>query len=138
MSNNNILELYNQMNEFGRDHVMKFEVLSPGNIEYFFTPQKKHLATTTAIHGGMIAGFMDAIVGVAALSAVHNEGKYVATIEFKINFLAPVKVGQSLKGIGNVINKGKSTLVVSGNIVDNQGNLIATAIATLKSYLPVK
>lgn len=132
----NILELYNQMNEFGRDHSMEFKVISPGNIEYSFTPQKKHLATTNAVHGGMIAGYMDAIVGVAALSAVHEEGKYVATVEFKINFLAPVKVGILLKGIGKVLNKGKSTIVVSGNIVDNQGNLIATALATLKSYLP--
>lgn len=136
MSDKNILEIYNQMNEFGRDHQMEFNVMSPGNIEYSFTPQKKHLATTKAVHGGMLAAYMDAIIGVAALSAVHDEGKYVTTVEFKLNFLAPAHPGIELKGIGTVITKGKSTLVVSGNILDNQGNLIATALGTLKSYTP--
>jgi uncharacterized protein (TIGR00369 family) len=136
MSNKNILELYNQMNEFGKDHDMKFTVISPGKIEYSFTPQQRHLATTHAIHGGMLAAYMDAIIGVAALSAVHHEGKYVATIEFKINFLSPAYSGNELIGHGNVITNGKSTLVVSGNIIDNQGNLIATGLGTLKSYLP--
>lgn len=126
------------MNEFGRDHEMKFNVISPGNIEYFFTPQHKHLATTIAIHGGMIAAYMDAIIGVAALSAVYLEGKYVATVEFKINFIAPAKPSNLLKGTGIVINKGKSTIVVSGNIVDSQGNLIATGLGTLKAYIPSK
>ena len=133
----NIFETYNQMNEFGRDHGMTYKVISPGHIEYFFTPVQKHLATKTAIHGGMIAAFMDAIIGVAALSAVYAEGKLVATVEFKINLLAPAKANLQLKGIGQVVSKGKSTLVVNGNILDNQGILIATGLGTLKSYIPV-
>lgn len=136
MPNKNILEIYNQMNEFGRDHSMAFKVISPGSIEYDFTPTKRHLATTHAVHGGMIAAFMDAIIGVAALSAVHEEGKLVATVEFKLNFVAPARENVSLKGIGNVISKGNSTLVVTGNILDNQGQLIASALGTLKSYTP--
>ena len=64
----------------------------------------------------MLAAYMDAIIGVAALSAVHHEGKYVTTVEFKLNFLAPARSGVELKGIGTVITKGKSTLVVSGKV----------------------
>lgn len=136
MSAKNILETYNEMNQFGRDHEMTFNVISPGNIEYHFKPSQKHLATTHAVHGGMIAAFMDAVIGVAALSAVYEEGKLVATVEFKLNFVAPAKANVQLKGIGQVITKGKSTLVVSGNILDNQGELIATGLGTLKSYSP--
>jgi len=51
--------------------------------------------------------------------------------------LAPAKANLQLKGIGQVVSKGKSTLVVNGNILDNQGILIATGLGTLKSYIPV-
>lgn len=130
----NLLDRYNEMNEFGKDHQLTYTVIEPGHIVYHFTPQKRHLATTNAVHGGMLAAFMDAIIGVAALSAVHEEGKLVATIEFKINFLAPAGINSLLKGIGKVVQKGNSILVTTGEIFDNQGKLIATAQGTLKSY----
>lgn len=131
----NLLERYNEMNEFGKDHQLTYTVIEPGHIVYQFTPQKRHLATTHAVHGGMVAAFMDAVIGVAALSAVYDEGKLVATIEFKINFLAPAGINSPLKGIGKVIQKGNSILVTAGEIFDNQGKLIASAQGTLKSYL---
>lgn len=130
----NLLDLYNQVNAFGRDHEMTYRVLDPGHIEYQFTPGTRHLATTTAVHGGMIAAYMDAVIGVAALSAVYHEGKLVATVEFKINFTAPATAGNQLTGTGKLIQKGRSMLVVKGDITNEQGTLIATAIGTLKAY----
>ncbi|HLP12392.1 MAG TPA: PaaI family thioesterase [Flavobacteriales bacterium] len=132
----NLLELYISTNHYGRENQMEYTFIEPGKLEYHFTPQEKHMATATAIHGGAIAGFMDGLLGGAALTAVYEEGKVVTTIEFKINFLAPVRMGIPLIGRAEVIHKGKSTLVVSGNVVDNQGNIVATGLGTLKSYIP--
>lgn len=130
----NLLELYDEMNAFGRIHNMHYTVLAPGHIEYTFTPGAQHLATLHAAHGGMIAAFMDAVMGVAALSAVYTDNKLVATIEFKLNFVAPAVPGIPLKGIGQVVSKGKSTLVAKGDIIDNQGKTIATGLGTFKAY----
>jgi len=130
----NLLDLYNQVNAFGRDHNMSYRILEPGHIEYHFTPGERHLATATAVHGGMVAAYMDAVLGVAALSAVYHEGKLVATVEFKINFTAPALPGKRLTGIGKVIQKGKSMLVVKGDITNEDGVLVATALGTLKAY----
>jgi acyl-coenzyme A thioesterase 13 len=133
----NLLEVYNSMNQFGTDHAMTYTVLEPGRIEYHFTPGQRHLATRTAVHGGMIAAYMDAIIGVAALSSVYTEGKLVATVEFKINFLVPAFAGIPLKGLGQVVSKGKSILVVKGDVLDTEGKIIATALGTLKAYLAI-
>jgi acyl-CoA thioesterase len=131
---NNILTIYNEMNHFGRVNNMTYEVIQPGEIIYRFTPVKEHLATKTAVHGGVLAAYMDAIIGVAALSAVYQEEKLVATIEFKINFIAPALENEELIGKGVVLSKGKSTLVCKGEILNPQGKTIAIAQGTLKSY----
>lgn len=130
----NLLDLYNSSNQFGKVHGMTYEILEPGHIVYHFTPGQQHMATATVVHGGMIAAFMDAIISVAALSAVYQEQKLIATVEFKINYTAQASPGQPLTGTGQVIQKGKSMLVAKGEITDINGKLIATALGTLKAY----
>lgn len=129
-----IIQLYDKVNHFGRLMEMNFTILKPGEIEYQMTVSPKHLATATAMHGGAIAALMDAIVGVASLSAVADQGKLVSTVEFKINFLAPALVGDKLKGIGNVVKKGKRIVVTEGKIVNQNNELVAIATATLNAY----
>lgn len=113
---------------------MNYEIVAPGLVHYYLTITPSLLATPTAAHGGAIAGFMDAIVGVGALSAVAPEGKVVSTIEFKINYLKPALKNEHLKGVGEVIKKGKSVLVVEGKIYNSKNELIALSVATLNAY----
>ncbi len=131
---NLILSTYNKNNHFGRLLGMDYEVIEPGKIHYSLCVTEELLATPTAAHGGAIAGFMDAIVGVAALSATAPEGKVVSTVEFKINYLRPALVKDNIKGVGTVLKKGKSILVVKGEIFNSDDQLIATALATLNAY----
>ncbi|CAG5082672.1 PaaI family thioesterase [Parvicella tangerina] len=129
-----ILTTYDQNNHFGRFMGMDYEVIEPGLVHYSLNIKKELLATPTAAHGGAIAGFMDGIVGVSALSATAPDGKVVSTIEFKINFLRPALFEDQVKGIGTVLKKGKSTLVVKGEIFNSKNELVATALATLNAY----
>ena len=98
--------------------------------------QDQHMATPVAAHGGAVAGFMDGILGVAALSVSAMESNLVSTIEFKINFLNPVYESDLLFGIGTVVQKGKRIIIASGEIVcKNRNNqLIAKAIGTFNAY----
>ena len=129
-----ILSLYNQYNNFGRLLDMKYEVSSPGKVIYHLKVTKDLLATPSAAHGGAIAGFMDAIVGVAALSAVAPLNKVVSTIEFKLNFTQAALLNDELKGIGEVITQGNRILTVKGDIYNQKNELIATSLATLNAY----
>ncbi|MCB9197300.1 MAG: PaaI family thioesterase [Flavobacteriales bacterium] len=129
-----ILSLYNKNNHFGRFMEMNYEILKPGKVLYKLKIKEDLLATPTAAHGGAIAGFMDAIVGVAALSATIEDQKVVSTIEFKINYLRPGLLNEELTGIGEVLKKGKSLLVVKGEILNPRNEIIATALATMNAY----
>lgn len=129
-----ILSTYNKNNHFGRFMGMKYEVESPGHVKYRLTVKEDLLATPTAAHGGAIAGFMDGIVGVAALSSTAPDGRVVSTIEFKINYLKPALFKDEIFGVGTVLKKGKSILVVKGEIFNSKEELLATALATMNSY----
>jgi len=130
----NLIELYNSMNHFGRFMQMEYSILNVGEVEYKLTVREELLATQHAAHGGALAAFMDAILGVASLSAVADEGKLVATIEFKINYLKPALLGDSLIGKGKVLQKGKRILITEGEIFNQKNELIAKAIGTFTSY----
>lgn len=132
---NSTVEKYIRANAFGRFLGMDFIILSPGNIEYRLKMKKEFLATETAIHGGLIAAFTDAVLGVAALSAVCDENKRVATIEFKLNFMKPVFENDELKGIGKVIQKGNRLVIAECELFNQKNELVSKATGTFTSYL---
>ena len=129
-----ILDVYNKYNNFGRLLKFDYKELKPGEIDYFLTVTKDLLATKTAAHGGAIAGFMDAILGVSALSKAKESGKVVATIEFKINYLKPAYLGDQLKAEGKVISSGNRIISSEGKIFNQHNELIATGWGTFNAY----
>ena len=129
-----LIRIYNEVNNFGRDNHFELKIIEEGLIHYEMTIEEKHLATPTAAHGGVIAAFMDAIIGVAALSAIHKDGKLASTIEFKINYFKPAYLGDTLKGIGKVDKKGKRIIFTSGEIYNQHGDIVAKSIGTLNAY----
>ncbi len=113
---------------------MKLTVIEPGKISYEMKVLSKHLATPTAIHGGMISAMMDAIMGVASLSAVALDNKLVSTVEFKISYLNPAFLGDILTGNGMVDKKGNRIIYASGEILNQKNKIIAKAMGTFNAY----
>ena len=135
VSMHKILELYNSINQFGKVQNMNFEVVEPGKIIYTLTVREEHMATPLAIHGGVLAAMMDGVLGVTALSISCEEEKLVSTIEFKINFFQPAKLGDQLVGTGTVESKGKRIIITSGEIkAENRGVVVAKGIGTFNAY----
>ncbi len=131
---NKILKAYNKTNAFGRLFGMDYKITSPTTIEYYMTVDEQFLATPTAMHGGALAGMMDAVVGVASLNVTSKKGKVVSTIEFKINYLKPVLLGDELKGVGTVLSEGNRIIITKGEIFNQNDELVALATATLNAY----
>jgi uncharacterized protein (TIGR00369 family) len=93
------------------------------------------LATPTTAHGGLVAGYMDGILGLAALYVSSEDGKLVSTVEFKINYLAPVFKGDILIGKGWTISAGKRIIVAQGEIInESNGKKVAIATGTFNAY----
>ena len=129
-----IIRGYIAANQFGDLLDKEFEIIGPGTVNYTMVVKEKHLATPKAAHGGAIAALMDATMGVAALSQVIEENKVVSTIEMKISFLAPAKLGDTLSGTAQIIKNGRRILFVEGLIQNQDGKKISVATGTFNAY----
>lgn len=130
----NLLRIYEKTNRFGEENEMKLTTINPGEIIYEMKVQKKHLATPSTIHGGMIAAMMDGVLGVAALTLVASEKKLVSTVEYKINYFKPAYFGDLLKGYGRVDFRGNRIISSSGEIFNQHNQLVAKAMGTFNAY----
>src|SRR5690606_34196182 len=110
-----------------------FEVHAPGVITYHMTVEEKHLSSPPTAHGGSIAGFMDCVLGLAALSLSITRHELTSTVEFKMNFIKPVQLGDQLIGTGKVVHGGRSLIISSGEIKCND-QLIAMGQGTFNLY----
>jgi uncharacterized protein (TIGR00369 family) len=133
---NDLIAFYSKVNKYGEANGMELTIIEPGRIEYRMEIKEMHMATPVAAHGGAVAGLMDAVLGVAALSMTAAEGKLVSTVEFKINFLNPVFKDDVLLGRGWVEQKGNRIVIASGEIIcQNRNNqMIAKAMGTFNAY----
>jgi uncharacterized protein (TIGR00369 family) len=129
------LEIFKSTNQYDIDNELTFEIHSPGSITYRMKILEKHLSSPQTAHGGAIAGFMDCVLGLSALSEAITKEQLTSTVEFKINFLRPVKIGDEIIGIGKVVHKGKSLLISQGEIRSKNSNeLIAMGQGTFNLY----
>ncbi len=129
-----LLKIYNKVNQFGIENDLRLSIINEGTIEYRMLVKSKHLATPTTAHGGVIAALMDGVLGVAALSAVAKEEKLVATLEFKISYYKPAFEGDELLGKGTVEKKGNRIIFASGEILNQNNEIVAKASGTFNAY----
>lgn len=131
-----ILARYNQVNAFGKLLGMELNIIVPGEVEYAMAITEKHLSNPAAAHGGALAALMDAILGVSALSLAAEDGKLVSTVEFKINYFAPIRLGDKLLGHGKVVFKGNRLLSSEGTIYNltNERKVVCKGLGTFNTY----
>jgi uncharacterized protein (TIGR00369 family) len=125
---------FRSVNHFDKTMGLDFEIHSPGDITYRMTVEEKHLSSPNIAHGGTIAGFMDCVLGLSALSLSLTQGNLTSTVEFKLNFIRPARLGDKLIGRGRVDYKGKSLIISSGDITLESGELIAKGLGTFNTY----
>ena len=101
---------------------------SPGRLRASMEVREDHVTVMGAIHGGVMAGFVDHVLG-CVLYPLMKRGQWAATTEFKLNYLAAVKKGQ-LVAESTVVSLGRRSAVVRVEVV-NEGRLVCTAQGTL-------
>ncbi len=135
MNDQELIDLYNRENAYGRHNGFILNCIEPGHIEYRATIKKEHIAFKSIGHGGFTAGFMDSVLGVAALTQAATEGMLVSTVEFKLNYIRPACLGEKLLGIGKVEHNGKSLIIANANIyIEGTDKLVAKGLGTFNKY----
>ena len=128
------ITLFKSINKFDQDNGLTFEIHEPGHITYQMVIQEKHLSSPNTAHGAAIAGFMDCVLGLSALSLAVTQGSLTSTVEFKINFVKPVLLSDEMIGVGKVASKGKSLIISTGEVKNAKGDIIAIGQGTFNTY----
>ncbi|AAV94081.1 putative protein TIGR00369 [Ruegeria pomeroyi DSS-3] len=98
----------------------------------------QHLNSQDVLHGGIIAMVMDVACGNAA-SAYFDRQEHppVVTVSLNTNYLAAVDRGR-VTGIGRVTGGGRKLAYVNGELLHEDGTLIATATGVFKRHRLVR
>jgi acyl-CoA thioesterase len=92
-------------------------------------PFRKELTQAYGVvHGGALATLADTAVAFAMMTMI-QPGEKVTTVEFKINFLAPV-AGDDMIGEARILNKGKRLALADMEVKTGDGKLLAKGLAT--------
>ncbi len=127
-------EHFRSLNHFDRANGLDFTINGPGDIVYRMTVEERHLSSPGVAHGASLAAFMDCVLGLTALSMAVTEDNLTSTVEFKLNFIRPARLGEKLVGTGKIDYKGKSLIIASADIRLEDGSLIAKGLGTFNTY----
>lgn len=83
-------------------------------------------------HGSVVASLVDHVLGCTVMP--HAPGNWPATLEFKLNYLAPAREG-TIAARAELVSISSRTAVVAVDVT-NAGRVIATALGTVMIVPP--
>lgn len=123
-----LVELVGKTSAFLKHLGMEILDLQPGR-SLIRLPVGAHLKNSSGgMHGGAIASLIDSAGGLAARTLTHPVT--VATVEFKVNFLAPIRDGEVLAE-GRVVHRGRRIAVSEVEVRDEADRPVARGLVTL-------
>ena len=84
------------------------------------------------MHGGAIASLIDTATAFAIVTLLKDEEKF-STVDLMVNYLRPLREGTAT-ATARVVRAGRRLITVSADVLDDSGNLAATALSTYLRY----
>jgi uncharacterized protein (TIGR00369 family) len=112
---------------------LRLVAVGPGTATAEVEVRPELLQAFGAVHGGVVAALVDHVLGAAVFPAV-SRGTWPATLEFKLNYLAPVRDGV-IRAVSEVVVLRRRTAVVQVDVT-NDGRPVATALGTISLNPP--
>lgn len=100
-----------------------------GIIELEFEVRPEMANPTGLLHGGMQCALMDDTIGMTT-ATLGYEG-FPISIDFHVDYLGKVKVGEKVRVIGKIIREGRNIIHAVAEIYDMNGKLISTGNSNL-------
>lgn len=108
---------------------MRLEELAEGTSRFVMPATPRLFNAGGVVHGGALAALADASIGAALATLIDPDREAIATIEMKINYMAPLRGGEVVAE-GRIIQRGRSVAVGESSVRDSEGKLLAKAMAT--------
>jgi acyl-CoA thioesterase len=90
--------------------------------------EPRHMSRAARAHGGVLFSLLDTALGRAVIEEL-PPGRGCATVELKINYFRPVQTGR-VRASGRCVQRTKSLAYAEGEIVNDEGKLLARATGT--------
>jgi uncharacterized protein (TIGR00369 family) len=106
--------------------------VTPGRATFRIDLDQRHLNRQGSLQGGVAATLLDAACGYAGLAAGEGGVKGNAvTVMLSISYMRKVRAGR-LRATGTVTKLGRTMYFSSGELVTEDGELVATAQGAFK------
>jgi uncharacterized protein (TIGR00369 family) len=115
---------------------MGFELTSAdvGRAVFTCVPTDAVLNTMGTVHGGYFCALLDSATGCAG-QTVLEAGRSFTTVEIKVSYVRPVRLGSGrLTAVGTVVKSGSRLIFTEGTVTDESGGVVATASCTLLAF----
>ena len=103
-----------------------FRTLETGEVEGAFTPDVKHAGYEGVVHGGIIMGFLDEVLGRLAF----NRDRLFLTHTLEVTFRKSASPGKQLKAVAQEEEWSSRKFRATGTVTDEEGKIVATAKGT--------
>jgi len=107
---------------------IELEDVAPGTATLGFDIRNDLKQNNGVVHGGAIASLVDTATAFAIISLLPPDEK-ATTADLTISYLRPLRNGRA-HATARVIRAGRRLIVVSAELVDDAGKLVATALTT--------
>ena len=98
----------------------------------------QHTNRNGHLHGGIIAMLLDAACGFTASMRL-GEGDALTplvTVQLNISFVGEVEKGQQVTAIGHYTGGGRKIAHIHGELADQNGRVVATAMGVFRKITP--
>jgi uncharacterized protein (TIGR00369 family) len=103
-----------------------FRALEKGEVEGVFTPDVRHSGYEGVVHGGVIMGFLDEVLGRLAF----NRDRLFLTHTLEVTFRKAASPGKPLKAVAREEKWTNRRFTATGSVTDVDGDVVATARGT--------
>ena len=103
---------------------------TPGTTVWKMRADERFLNPAGIVQGGFIAAMLDSAMGASAVTGLRGRSASVANTEMKVTFLRSARTGDSLTCTATVLKPGSVVTFVAARVVDDEGQLVATASST--------
>lgn len=111
------------------DFLEHLDVHTPDDGPFRLTPTEAHLNRNGTVHGGVLSTLLDAAMGAAVREGL-EEGQETATAALSVAYLAPGKPGEELTVRTEVLKRGSTLVMLTGEVQRPDGKAVAHGVGT--------
>ncbi|MEE2774274.1 MAG: PaaI family thioesterase [Pseudomonadota bacterium] len=108
---------------------LKLTLVDYKKVEATLDVKEKFVNRNGVMHGGAIMAFADDLGGTATFVTL-EPGQSTTTIESKTNFLRPITIGDKIRAVCKVLNRGKTIVLVQTTIYRSDKKVAAIVTQT--------